>query len=48
MVVYLLWEGYNFEDVILVSECLVYDDLFILFYVVKYEIKISEIEFGLE
>lgn len=48
MVAYLPWEGYNFEDAILVSERLVYDDLFTSLHVVKHETKISETEFGLE
>lgn len=37
---YMLWEGYNFEDVVFVSECLVFDDVFILIYIGCYEIFI--------
>lgn len=48
MVAYLPWEGYNFEDAILVSERLVYDDLFTSLHVIKYETSISETEFGPE
>lgn len=38
LVVYMFWEGYNFEDVVLISECLVYEDIYIFFYIWKYEI----------
>lgn len=38
LVVYMLWEGYNFEDVVFISECLVYEDIYIFFYIWKYEI----------
>ena len=33
IVVYMLWEGYNYEDVILINECLVYEDIYILIYI---------------
>ena len=38
LVVYMLWEGYNFEDVVFISECLVYGDIYIFFYIWRYEI----------
>ena len=38
LVVYMLWEGYDFEDVVFISECLVYGDIYIFFYIWKYEI----------
>lgn len=31
LVVYMLWEGYNFEDVVFISECLVYKLLICFF-----------------
>jgi DNA-directed RNA polymerase subunit beta len=48
LVAYLPWEGYNFEDAILVSERLVYDDLFTSLHVIKYETSASDTEFGIE
>jgi len=48
LVAYLPWEGYNFEDAILVSERLVYEDLFTSLHIIKYETTICETEFGLE
>lgn len=48
MVGYLLWEGYNFEDVILINERLIYNDVYILLYIEKYKIEIKDILFGFE
>jgi DNA-directed RNA polymerase beta subunit len=42
------WEGYNFEDAILISERLVYDDLYTSIHIEKYEIEIKQTELGLE
>lgn len=39
LVVYMLWEGYNFEDVIFISECLIYEDIYIFIYIERYEIE---------
>lgn len=36
----MFWEGYNYEDVILISECLVYDDVYIFIYIEKFEIEV--------
>jgi DNA-directed RNA polymerase subunit beta len=33
------WEGYNFEDAVLISERLVYEDIFTSFHIRKYEIQ---------
>nr|QGW48305.1 hypothetical protein [Raphanus sativus]QGW48528.1 hypothetical protein [Raphanus sativus] len=33
------WEGYNFEDAVLISECLVYGDIYTSFDIRKYEIQ---------
>nr|YP_009578655.1 RNA polymerase beta subunit [Taxus calcicola]QBK33631.1 RNA polymerase beta subunit [Taxus calcicola]QBK34451.1 RNA polymerase beta subunit [Taxus calcicola]QBK36747.1 RNA polymerase beta subunit [Taxus calcicola] len=38
LVAYMPWEGYNFEDAILISERLVYEDIFTSFQIVRYEI----------
>ncbi|CAN6447273.1 unnamed protein product [Victoria cruziana] len=38
-VAYMPWEGYNSEDVVLISEHLVYDDIYTSFHIRKYEIQ---------
>ena len=42
------WQGYNFEDAILVSERLVYDDVFTSIHIEKYEIEIGVTNEGKE
>ncbi|CAK8561479.1 unnamed protein product [Lathyrus sativus] len=39
LVAYMPWEGYNSEDVVLISERLVYDDIYTSFHIRKYEIQ---------
>nr|YP_010581394.1 RNA polymerase beta subunit [Triphyophyllum peltatum]UZT27799.1 RNA polymerase beta subunit [Triphyophyllum peltatum] len=39
LVAYMPWEGYNFEDAVLISERLVYRDIFTSFHIWKYEIQ---------
>jgi DNA-directed RNA polymerase beta subunit len=39
MIAYMPWEGYNFEDAILISERLVTDDLFTSVHIERYEIE---------
>ncbi|KAH1098712.1 hypothetical protein J1N35_015633 [Gossypium stocksii] len=39
LVAYMPWEGYNFEDVVLISERLVYEDIYTSFHIRKYEIQ---------
>nr|QWT70964.1 RNA polymerase beta subunit [Heliophila elongata] len=39
LVAYMPWEGYNFEDAVLISECLVYGDIYTSFHIRKYEIQ---------
>ncbi|CAH2079550.1 unnamed protein product [Thlaspi arvense] len=39
LVAYIPWEGYNFEDAVLVSECLVYGDIYTSFHIRKYKIQ---------
>lgn len=36
------WEGYNFEDAVLISERLVYEDIYTSFHIRKYEIQINQ------
>nr|QYK18717.1 RNA polymerase beta subunit [Stelis grandiflora] len=39
LVAYMPWEGYNFEDAVLISERLVYEDIYTSFNIRKYEIQ---------
>nr|AVM82950.1 RNA polymerase beta subunit [Adenocalymma adenophorum] len=40
LVAYMPWEGYNSEDAVLISERLVYEDIYTSFHIRKYEIPI--------
>lgn len=48
LVSYMPWEGYNFEDALLVNERLVYADLFTSIHIEKYDIEVRETKVGLE
>ena len=48
LIAYMPWEGYNFEDAILISERLVYDDLYTSIHIEKYEMEIRETKLGIE
>lgn len=48
LVAYIPWEGFNFEDAILISERLVTQDLYTSLHIEKYEVEIRETKFGLE
>nr|ADD31199.1 RNA polymerase beta subunit protein [Gonopterodendron arboreum] len=39
LVAYMPWEGYNFEDAVLISERLVYENIYTSFHIRKYEIQ---------
>nr|YP_009568276.1 RNA polymerase beta subunit [Plumbago auriculata]ADD31207.1 RNA polymerase beta subunit protein [Plumbago auriculata]QBC69181.1 RNA polymerase beta subunit [Plumbago auriculata]QBE86558.1 RNA polymerase beta subunit [Plumbago auriculata] len=39
LVAYMPWEGYNFEDAVLISERLAYGDIYTSFHIRKYEIQ---------
>jgi DNA-directed RNA polymerase subunit beta len=41
LVAYMPWQGYNFEDAILISERLVYDDIFSSIHIERYKIEIN-------
>jgi DNA-directed RNA polymerase subunit beta len=41
LVAYMPWQGYNFEDAILISERLVYDDIFTSIHIERYKIEIN-------
>jgi DNA-directed RNA polymerase subunit beta len=42
LVSYMPWQGYNFEDAILISERLVYDDIFTSIHIERYKIEIDQ------
>ncbi len=48
LVSYMPWEGYNYEDAILISERLVYDDVYTSIHVEKYEIEARQTKLGPE
>jgi len=45
---YVPWEGYNFEDAILISDRLVSDDLYTSIHVEKYNIELKDTRYGEE
>ena len=45
---YLPWEGYNYEDAILVNERLVQEDLFTSIHIEKFDLEIRQTTFGVE
>ena len=47
-VAYMPWQGYNFEDAILINERLVYDDVFTSIHIERYEIEIGVTNEGRE
>lgn len=48
LVAYLPWEGYNFEDAILISERLVQQDIFTSLHIDHYDIEVKNTQHGLE
>ena len=48
LVAYLPWEGYNFEDAILISEKLVLKDIFTSLHLDYYEVEVKNTQYGLE
>ncbi len=48
LVTYMPWEGYNFEDAILISECLIYEDIYTSIHIEKYEIEARTTSWGPE
>lgn len=48
LIAYMPWEGYNYEDAILISERLVYDDLYTSIHIEKYEVETSITKYGYE
>ncbi len=48
IVAYMPWEGYNYEDAILISERLVMDDVYTSIHIEKYEIEARQTKLGPE
>ncbi|MBF2029493.1 MAG: DNA-directed RNA polymerase subunit beta [Oscillatoriales cyanobacterium C42_A2020_001] len=48
LVAYMPWEGYNYEDAILISERLVYNDVYTSIHIEKYEIEARQTKLGPE
>ena len=48
LIAYLPWEGYNFEDAVVISERLVLEDVYTSIHVQKYEVETRETKFGFE
>jgi DNA-directed RNA polymerase subunit beta len=48
LVAYMPWEGYNYEDAILLSERLVYDDIYTSIHIEKFEIEARQTKLGPE
>jgi DNA-directed RNA polymerase subunit beta len=48
IVTYMPWEGYNYEDAILISERLVYEDVYTSIHIEKYEIEARQTKLGPE
>jgi len=48
LVAYMPWEGYNYEDAILINERLVYDDVYTSVHIEKFEIEARQTKLGPE
>jgi DNA-directed RNA polymerase subunit beta len=48
LVAYMPWEGYNYEDAILISERLVFDDVYTSIHIEKHEIEARQTKLGPE
>ena len=42
LIAYMPWQGYNFEDAILINERLVYEDVFTSIHIERYEIEVDQ------
>lgn len=47
-IAYLPWEGYNYEDAFLISERLVYEDIFTSIHIERYELECRQTKLGAE
>nr|QIA46778.1 beta subunit of RNA polymerase [Pandorina morum] len=48
IVAYMPWEGYNYEDAILINERLVYDDIYTSIHIERYEVLTKDTKLGSE
>jgi DNA-directed RNA polymerase subunit beta len=48
IIAYMTWEGYNYEDAFVISERLIYDDLYTSLHIEKFEIEIRQTKLGME
>jgi DNA-directed RNA polymerase subunit beta len=48
IVAYMPWEGYNFEDAILINERLIYEDIFTSIHIEKYDVEVRQTNVGEE
>ena len=48
IIAYLPWNGYNYEDAFLISERLVYDNVFTSVHIEKYEVEARQTKLGPE
>ena len=48
IIAYMPWEGYNYEDAFVVSERLLYDDLYTSLHIEKFEIEVRQTKLGME
>jgi DNA-directed RNA polymerase subunit beta len=48
IIAYMPWEGYNYEDAFVISERLVYEDLYTSLHIEKFEIDIRQTKLGME
>lgn len=48
VIAYMPWEGYNYEDAMLISDRLVYDEIYTSIHIERYDISIEDTHFGFE
>ena len=48
LIAYMPWEGYNYEDAFVISERLIYDDLYTSLHIEKFEVEIRQTKLGME
>ena len=48
LIAYMPWEGYNYEDAFVVSERLIFEDLFTSIHIEKFEIEVRQTKLGME
>jgi len=48
IIAYMPWEGYNYEDAFVISERLLYDDLYTSLHIEKFELEVRQTKLGVE